>query len=71
MKKRNRLLAVKFHLKIKMRNFNSQFKKAVGSGKAKDLVKAGKILSNINQLITKNFSIQTSAQPKISKIKHL
>ncbi|MCX8533109.1 hypothetical protein [Chryseobacterium luquanense] len=38
-----------------MRNFNAQFKKAVGSGKAKDLIKAGKILSDVNQMITEKF----------------
>lgn len=54
-----------FHLKIKMRNFHSYFKLGMGAGKAKDLIKAGKILSDINQMIPKNFSIQTSAQPKI------
>lgn len=61
----------KFHLKIKMRNSLSQLKKAMGSGKAKDLIKAGKIFSDVNRMITENFSFQFSAQPKILKIKHL
>ncbi len=61
----------RFQIRVRMINFNLKFKKATGSGKAKDLIKAGKILSSINQMIAKNFSFQTSAQPKILKIKHL
>lgn len=49
-----------FHFKLKMRNF----RKVVASGKAKDLIKAGKILADVNQMITKNFSFQFSAKPK-------
>lgn len=71
MRSRKLLRKDKFHLKIKMRNFHSYFKLGMGTGKAKDLIKAGKILSDINQMITKNFSIQTSAQPKIKMFKRL
>lgn len=71
MKYRYQLRKNKFQIKVRMLNFNLKFKKAIGSGKAKDLVKAGKILSSVNQMITENFSFQTSAKPKILKIKHL
>ena len=64
MKSRKKHRKVKFHLKIKIRNSLSQFKKALGSGRAKDLIKAGKILADVNQMITKNFSLQFSAKPK-------
>lgn len=71
MKSRYQLRKNKFQMRVRMINFNLKFKKAIGSGKAKDIEKAGEILSSINQMITKNFSFQTSAKPKIFKIKHL
>lgn len=67
MKSRHNLRKDKFQMRVRMINFNLKFKKAIGSGKAKDLVKAGKILSSINQMITQKFSFQTSAKPKILK----
>jgi hypothetical protein len=64
MKSRYQLRKDRFQIKVRMINFNLKFKKALGSGKVKDLIKAGKILSDVNRMITENFFLQFSAKPK-------
>lgn len=64
MNSRHTLRKNRFQIRVRMINFNLNLKKALGSGKAKDLIKAGKILSSVNQMITKNFFFHRPAKPK-------